>query len=44
MLGWIAERRVVLERLLSMRGSGADAIISYHAADVARWLAEEARG
>jgi len=38
--GWIDERRVVLESLLGMRRAGADAIISYHALDVARWLAE----
>jgi porphobilinogen synthase len=38
--GWIDERRVVLESLLGMRRAGADAIITYHAADAARWLAE----
>jgi len=27
-----------------MRRAGADAIISYHAKDVAGWLAEEQRG
>jgi porphobilinogen synthase len=43
-LGWIDERRVVLESLTGMRRAGADAIISYHAKDVAGWLAEEARG
>ena len=43
-LGWIDERRVVLETLMGMRRAGADVIISYHAKDVARWLAEEARG
>jgi porphobilinogen synthase len=42
-LGWIDERRVVLETMLGMRRAGADVIISYHAADVARWLAEEGR-
>ena len=39
-LGWIDERRVVLESLLGMRRAGADAIITYHAAEAARWLAE----
>ncbi len=39
--GWIDERRVVLEALLSMKRAGADAIITYHAKDAARWLAEE---
>jgi porphobilinogen synthase len=38
--GWIDERRVVLESLLGMRRAGADAIITYHAAEAARWLAE----
>ncbi len=40
--GWIDERRIVLEALTGMRRAGADAIISYHAKDVASWLAEEA--
>jgi porphobilinogen synthase len=43
-LGWIDERRVVLETMVGMRRAGADAIISYHAKDVAGWLAEEGRG
>jgi porphobilinogen synthase len=42
-LGWIDERCVVMETLTGMRRAGADAIISYHAKDVAGWLAEEAR-
>jgi len=37
--GWIDERAVVLEALLGMRRAGADAIITYHALDAARWLA-----
>jgi len=36
--GWIDERAVTLESLLSMRRAGADIIITYAAADVARWL------
>ncbi|MDD5806874.1 MAG: porphobilinogen synthase [Eggerthellales bacterium] len=39
--GWIDERRVVLELLLSMKRAGADAIITYHAKDAAAWLAAE---
>jgi porphobilinogen synthase len=39
--GWIDEKRVVLETLMGMRRAGADAIISYHAKDVAAWLCEE---
>ena len=40
--GWIDERRVVLEALTGMRRAGADVIITYHAQEAARWLAEEA--
>jgi porphobilinogen synthase len=39
--GWIDECRVVLESLTGMRRAGADAIISYHAKDVAVWLRAE---
>jgi porphobilinogen synthase len=38
--GWIDERHVVLETLTSMKRAGADLILTYHAKDVARWLAE----
>lgn len=38
--GWIDERRAVLESLTGMRRAGADAIITYHAKDVAEWLRE----
>lgn len=38
--GWIDEKRIVMEILLSMKRAGADLIITYHAMDVARWLAE----
>lgn len=40
-LGYMDERRTVLETLLSMRRAGADAIITYHALDAARWLRDE---
>ena len=36
--GWIDERAIVLESLLSMRRAGATLIITYHARDVAEWL------
>jgi porphobilinogen synthase len=36
--GWIDERAVTLESLLSMRRAGADILITYAATDVARWL------
>lgn len=38
--GWIDEKRIVLESLLSMKRAGADIIITYHAMDAARWLNE----
>ncbi len=38
--GWVDERRVVLELLTSIKRAGADMIITYHAKDAARWLAE----
>jgi len=41
--GWIDEKRVVMESLLSMKRAGADLIITYHALDVARWLKEDNR-
>ena len=36
--GWIDERAVTLESLLALRRAGADILITYAAADVARWL------
>ena len=36
--GWIDERAVTLESLLAMRRAGADILITYSAADVAKWL------
>lgn len=39
--GWIDEKRVVLETMLSFKRAGADLILSYHALDVARWLNED---
>jgi porphobilinogen synthase len=38
--GWIDERRITMEILTGIRRAGADLIITYHAKDVARWLAE----
>lgn len=38
--GWIDEKRLVLENLLSMKRAGADRIITYHALDAAAWLSE----
>lgn len=39
--GWIDEKRIVMETLLSMKRAGADIIITYHAIDVAKWLKEK---
>ena len=36
--GWLDERAVTLEILTSIKRAGADVIISYHAADAARWM------
>ncbi len=38
---WIDEKRVVLETMLGFKRAGADLIITYHAKDAARWLAED---
>ena len=38
--GWIDEKAVVMEMLTGMKRAGADLIITYHAKDAARWLAE----
>ncbi|MFC1942517.1 porphobilinogen synthase [Chloroflexota bacterium] len=39
--GWLDEKRVVFETLTAIKRAGADIIISYHAREVARWLAGE---
>ena len=36
--GWLDEKAVILESLLSIRRAGADAILTYFAPQVARWL------
>ena len=38
--GWIDGRRVTLEILTSIKRAGADIIITYHAKEAARWLAD----
>ena len=38
--GWLDQRRAILEVLTAIKRAGADIIITYHALDVARWLAE----
>jgi porphobilinogen synthase len=39
--GYLDERAAVLEILTSLRRAGADTIVSYHAKDASRWLAEQ---
>lgn len=39
-LGWIDEKRIVLENMTAIKRAGADIIITYHALDVAAWLEE----
>ncbi|HWQ43319.1 MAG TPA: porphobilinogen synthase [Desulfosporosinus sp.] len=41
--GWIDEKRIVMEAMVSMKRAGADLLITYHALDVARWLREGGR-
>jgi len=38
--GWLDERKTVMEALLSCKRAGADAILTYHAKQVALWLNE----
>ena len=38
--GWIDERATVMEALLGFRRAGADAVLTYYAMQVARWLRE----
>jgi porphobilinogen synthase len=38
--GWLDERSVVLETLTGFVRAGADLVITYHALDAARWLAD----
>jgi porphobilinogen synthase len=39
--GWIDEKRIVLENMVSLKRAGANRIITYHALDIARWLDEQ---
>jgi porphobilinogen synthase len=38
--GWLDRRQAALEVLLGFKRAGCDGILSYHARDAARWLAE----
>jgi porphobilinogen synthase len=39
--GWLDEKAVVLEALVSMKRAGADGILTYYAKTVAKWLKED---
>jgi porphobilinogen synthase len=39
--GWLDERAVILEALMSIRRAGADGVLTYFAKDAARWLGEK---
>jgi porphobilinogen synthase len=41
--GWLDRRAAALETLIAIARAGADVIMTYLAADVAAWLAEEPR-
>ncbi len=40
-LGWIDEKRIVMENMMAIKRAGADIIITYHALDAAKWLRED---
>lgn len=37
-MGWLEEKKVVMESLVAMKRAGADAILTYYAKQVAEWL------
>jgi porphobilinogen synthase len=39
--GWLDEKAVVLEAMMSFKRAGANAILTYYAEDIANWLAGE---
>lgn len=40
-MGWIDEKKIALEMLLSMKRAGADMIITYYALQASKWLNEK---
>lgn len=40
-MGWIEEKKIVMENMLAIKRAGAKIIITYHALDVAKWIKEE---
>jgi len=41
--GWVEEKKATMEILTAIKRAGADIILTYHAKEVAGWLAEESR-
>ncbi len=39
--GWLDEKQVVLESLLSFKRAGSDAVLSYYAKSIAQWLQKQ---
>ncbi|PLR68311.1 MULTISPECIES: porphobilinogen synthase [Bacillaceae] len=39
--GWVDEKAIVMEMMISMKRAGVDMIMTYHAKDAARWLKEQ---
>lgn len=40
-MGWIEEKKIVMENILAIKRAGAKIIITYHALDVAKWIKED---
>ncbi len=38
--GWIDRKQVAMESLMAIRRAGADAVLTYYAAEAARWIKE----
>ena len=38
--GWVDERRIVLETMTAFRRAGANAVVTYYAKQIAKWLGE----
>jgi len=38
--GWLDEKDCVMESLLCIKRAGADAVLTYFAKDIAKWLKE----
>ena len=43
MNGWLDEKQVVMESLLAFKRAGSDAVLSYFAKTVAKWLQDESQ-